>query len=154
MDMVDDEPLYTTREERQVWSGLVSIVGSSAIYCAYMAVELTRTPVAEISWVPPMFWSVLAGIVGTIIVAVVLEIVVAVRRPEDGKVAVDVRDREIGRRGRRLATPVMGAGLGAVLFLAALGADDFWIANVAFLSGLFAAVAEAFIKLRLYRRGF
>ncbi|GIE86892.1 hypothetical protein [Actinoplanes regularis] len=155
--MAEDEPLYTTREERQVWSGLVTMAASALLYYAWLVPVLVRTPVAEISWVPPMFWSMLAGMVGTIVVAIVLEIVVAVRRPgdeEQGAIAVDVRDREIGRSGSRFATAVLGTGLGAVVILAAIGADHFWIGNAAFLCGLLATVAEAITKLRLYRRGF
>ncbi len=157
MEMAEDEPLHTTRGERQVWSGLTSMVVSALLYYAWLVPAVARTPVAEISWVPAMFWSMLAGMVGTIIVAIILEIVVAVRHPADdekGAVAVDVRDREIGRSAGRLATPVLSTGLGAVVILAAVGADHFWIGNAAFLCGLLAAVAEAIIKLRLYRRGF
>ncbi|AEV83770.1 hypothetical protein ACWT_2671 [Actinoplanes sp. SE50] len=156
MDMADDEPLYTTREERQVWSQLACMVVSAAAYTAWVLPEVARHPVAGIHWVVPLFWATLAGLVCTVVVAVVLEIVVVVRRGAEAKsaVTVDVRDREIGRRGVRLATPVMGTGLAAVLVLAARGADDFWIGNVAFLTGLVAAVAESILKIRLYRRGF
>ncbi|WP_436519688.1 hypothetical protein [Actinoplanes sp. HUAS TT8] len=156
MEMADDEPLYTTREERQVWTGLVTMVVSSLLYYTYIVPDLFRTPVADIDWVPPLFWSVLAALVATIVFAIVVEIVVVVRRGEEAKSAidVDVRDREIGQRGGRLATPILGTGLGGVTILASLGADYFWIGNLAFLAGLVAAVAEGVIKIRLYRRGF
>lgn len=157
MDMVDDEPLYTTREERQVWVGLVTMGGSALLYYAYIVPELLRKPIDEISWVPPLFWSVLASLIGAIVFAIVVEIVVVVRRGEEAKggaVDVDVRDREIGRRGGRLATPILGTGIGGVTILASIGADYFWIGNLAFLAGLVAAIAEGVIKIRLYRRGF
>lgn len=156
MDMADDEPLYTTREERQVWTGLVTMVVSSLLYYAYIIPELTRTPVAEIVWVPPLFFSMLVSLVATIIFAIVVEVVVVVRRGDESKsgVDVDVRDREISRRGGRLATPILGTGIGGVAILASLGADYFWIGNLAFLAGFAAAVAEGIIKIRLYRRGF
>ncbi len=156
MDMVDDEPLYTTREERQVWIGLATMAGSSVLYYTYMVPKLFRTPVAEIVWVPPLFFSVLVSLIATIIFAIVVEIVVVVRRGDESKsgVAADVRDREISRQGGRLATPILGTGIGGVTILAALGADYFWIGNLAFLAGLAAAVAEGVIKIRLYRRGF
>jgi hypothetical protein len=156
MEMADEEPLYSTREERQVWVGLVTMVTSSLLYYAYLVPELLRAPVAEIVWVPPLFFSMLIGLVATIIFAIVVEIAVVVRRGDESKsgVDVDVRDREISRRGGRLATPILGTGLGGVTVLASLGVDHFWIGNLAFLAGLAAAVAEGVIKIRLYRRGF
>ncbi|MFI1990362.1 hypothetical protein [Actinoplanes sp. NPDC020271] len=156
MEMADEEPLHTTREERQVWTGLVTMVLSSVLYYAYMVPELFRTPVAEITWVPPLFFSMLVGLVATIIFAIVVEVVVVVRRGDESQsnVVADVRDKEISRRGGRLATPILGTGIGGVTILASLGADYFWIGNLAFLTGLVAAVAEGVIKIRLYRRGF
>lgn len=154
--MVDDEPLYTTREERQVWIGLVTMGVSALLYYTYIVPRLLSAPVAEIVWVPPMFFSVLVALVATIIVAIVVEIVVVVRRGDESKsgVDVDVRDREISRRGGRLATPILGTGIGGITVLAGLGADYFWIGNLAFLCGFVAAIAEGVTKIRLYRRGF
>jgi hypothetical protein len=156
MDMVDDEPLYTTREERQVWIGLVTMGVSALLYYTYLTPKLFRAPVAEIAWVPPLFFSVLVSLVATIVVAIVVEVVVVVRRGDEAKsgVDVDVRDREISRRGGRLATPILGTGIGGVTILAALGVDYFWIGNLAFLAGFVAAIAEGVVKIRLYRRGY
>ncbi|GAA4603062.1 energy-converting hydrogenase Eha subunit A [Actinoplanes octamycinicus] len=155
MDEIDDEPLRTTREERQIWAGLVNVVVSSAVYFAYLAPEVRRTPIGEISWIGPMAWSMVAGIAGTIVTAIVLEIVVGVRRRSElGEVAVDVRDREIGRRGGRFSTPILATGMTLVLILASADADGFWIGNLVFLCGLLTAVVEAAAKLRYYRRGF
>ncbi|BCY07999.1 hypothetical protein [Actinoplanes sp. L3-i22] len=156
MDMAEDEPLYTTREERQVWVGLVTMGVSALLYYVYIVPELFRTPVAEIVWVPPLFFSVLVALVATIIFAIVTEVVVVIRRGDESKdgVDIDVRDREISRRGGRLATPILGTGIGGVAVLASLGADYFWIGNLAFLAGFVAAVAEGVIKIRLYRRGY
>ncbi|GAA2705429.1 hypothetical protein [Actinoplanes palleronii] len=155
--MDDDEPLRTTREERHVWAGLIAITLASAVYYVRIVPELLHTPAADVSWVAPMFWSMFAGVVGTVLAVVVAEVIVGFRGRDDCEpdgVTVDVRDQEIGRRGGRFALPFMGVGLGVALILASKDVDGFWIGNAVFLCSLAATIAEAVVKLRLYRRGF
>ncbi|BCJ46791.1 hypothetical protein GCM10010168_36870 [Actinoplanes ianthinogenes] len=155
MDDVDSEPMRTTTGERQVWVGLVNVVVASAVYFAYLAPEARSNPIEDVAWFGPMVWSMVAGIVGTIVVAIVVEVVVAIRRRKEGaEVAIDVRDREIGRRGGRLAVPILGTGMMGALVLAAADADGFWIGNLVFVCGLLATLVEAAAKIYYYRRGF
>jgi hypothetical protein len=157
VDEVGEEtPRTTTKGERRLWAGLVNVVLGAVIYVVWLLPELGRTPTAEISWVGPLFWSSLAGLVAQVITTVALNVLAGFRGRDDdeAEVTVDVRDREIGWRGGRVATPILAAGLGSVLVLAAAGADAFWIGNAAVLGLLTAAIAEAVLKLRLYRRGF
>ncbi|MEU7876127.1 hypothetical protein [Dactylosporangium sp. NPDC049140] len=156
----DDEPVRMTVNERTVWASLATVVVSSGAYGALMVPRLLSQPVAEISWVVPMLWTLGLSIVGSIVLSIVFTIVAEATRGGGsvpagrGTVTSDVRDQEIGRRGGRASMIVISVGFGGALVLAMLDAHSFWIGNLLFVSGTIGAVVEAITKLRLYRRGF
>lgn len=156
----DDEQVRMTAQERTVWASLVTVVASAGTYLALIVPRLLSRPVAEISWVRPMLWTMVVAIAGTVLLTIVFTIVAeASRRGTSspvmrGEVASDVRDREIGRLGARATMSVISVGSGGALVLAMLDLHPFWIGNLLFLSGAVGAVVEAATKIRLYRRGF
>jgi hypothetical protein len=155
----DDEPVRMTVVERTVWASLVAVVVSSGAYVALMASRLLSRPVAEISWVRPMLWTMGLAVAGSVLLTVVFTIAAAGRRggcspAGRGEVTSDVRDQEIGRLGGRASMSVISVGFGAALVLAMLDVHTFWIGNLLFLFGTAGAVVETTTKIRLYRRGF
>jgi hypothetical protein len=155
----DDEPTAMPMAERTVWVYLVAVVVTSGTYVALMVSRLLAHPVAEISWVRPMLWTLGTSIVGTVLGTIGATVVGAVRierrRVGGGaELASDVRDAEISGYGERASMGVLGVGLGATLVLAMLDLDTFWIGNLLFLCGVVGAIVEATTKIRLYRRGF
>ena len=157
---LDDEPVRMTVTERTVWASLVTVLASSGTYLALMVSRLLSRPVAEISWVGPMLWTMGLAIVGTVLLTVVLTVAAGANRrgerPPDRacEVTSDVRDQEIGRLGWRASMSVISVGFGGALVLAMLDANTFWIGNLIFLFGTAGAVVEAITKIGLYRRGF
>jgi hypothetical protein len=165
--MVDDEPgpddgdpIRMTAQERMVWVSLCTVVVSSGAYVAVMVPRLLSRPVAEISWVGPMLWTIGLAVAGSVLLSIVVTIVAALGDRDRcsasgrGEVLSDVRDQEIGRLGWRASMSVLSVGFGAALVLAMLDADTFWIGNLLFCFGTVGAVAEGVAKIRLYRRGF
>jgi hypothetical protein len=156
----DDEQVRMTAGERAVWASLVAVVVASAAYLALLVPRVLSQPVAEISWVDPMLWTIGSAVVSAVVLAIVLTVAVEVGRrgrcaPADHSgVLSDVRDREIGQLGGRASMGVISVGLGGALVLAMLDAHTFWIGNLLFLSGAAGAVVQAATKIRLYRRGF
>lgn len=157
---LDDEPARMSVGERTVWASLISVAVSSGTYFALMVPRLLSRPVAEISWVAPMLWTMGLAIVGSVLLTTVLTVVAEVGRrggcspASRGEVTSDVRDQEIGRLGTRASMGVISVGLGGALVLAMFDADTFWIGNLVFLFGTATTVVETITKIRLYRRGF
>lgn len=121
-------------------------------YAAYLIVILGRagsTPLPEVSYVPPLLWTIGGGIVA----AIVLNIAVAIFSP-DGVGKTDQRDREIGRFGEYAGNSLVVIGGLAALVMAMAELDHFWIANAIYLVFVVQAVAGTVIKLIAYRRGF
>jgi len=156
----DNEPIRMTITERTVWVSVVTVIVSSGAYLTLMVSRVLSRPVAEISWVGPMLWTMGLSIAGTVLFTIVFTVVAeATRRggprpARRGEVTSDVRDQEIGRLGWRASMRVISVGFGAALVLAMLHADTFWIGNLLFLFGTVGAVVEATTKIGLYRRGF
>lgn len=161
----DDEPVAMTMNERTVWAYLVTVVLTSGTYLAVVAGRLLHQPVAEVSWVVPMLWTIGASVAGTVLLTIAGAVAGAVAmaaakraRPTDVEMetafATDVRDKEIDRRGGRALVAVLGAGTAGALALAMLHTDTFWIGNLLFVCGTVGAIVETTTKLRLYRRGF
>lgn len=138
-----------TFEEKLAWiMGVVAIVA----YTAYAAIVLGRaehTPLAEVSYVPTLLWTVGAAVVA----AVVLETVVAFASPEDAK-RKDQRDREITRFGEYTGQSFVVIGGVAALGMAMAELDHFWIANAIYLAFVLSAVLGSVAKIAAYRWGF
>ncbi|HLL67565.1 MAG TPA: hypothetical protein VK453_17905 [Micromonosporaceae bacterium] len=156
----EDEPVRMTVNERAVWASLVVVIVSSGAYFGLMVPRLLSRPVADISWVRPMLWTIGLAVVGTVVLTVVFMVVAEANRHHEGspasrgEVTSDVRDQEIGRFGSRASTGVISVGFGGALVLAMLDVHTFWIGNLLFVFGTASAVVEATTKIRLYRRGF
>jgi hypothetical protein len=156
----DNEPVRMTVNERTVWASVVTVIVSSGAYVALMVSRLLSRPIAEISWVGPMLWTMGLAVAGTVLLTIVFTIASEANRrggcsPADsGEVTSDVRDQEIGRLGWRASMRVISVGFGGALVLAMLDADTFWIGNLIFLFGTVGAVVEAITKIGLYRGGF
>lgn len=146
-----------TMTQRTVWAQLLVY---PAVGLAYFGVVLSRAadaPVAEVSWVVPLIWAMavlILGIVGLTIVGAIGHGVRATYRGDTPEFDEgDVRDREIERDGDYRSRHIIASGGLAVIVLAMVGADHFWIANAMFLAGLVAGIYATVIKLRLYRQG-
>jgi hypothetical protein len=154
----DDEPVSMTVQECTVWACLVAVVVSSGAYLGLMVVHLLSRPVAEISWVRPMLWSMGVAVAGSVLLAIVFAAITTRRggcSPTDGgEVISDVRDQEISRLGSRASMGALSTGLGGALILIMLDAHPFWTGNLLFLFGAAAAILATTTKIRLYRRGF
>lgn len=157
---LDDEPVRMTVNERAAWASLVAVLVSSSAYFGLIAPRLLSRPVAEISWVRPMLWTMGFAVVGSVILTIVITVVAEASRRDGcspasrGEVTSDVRDQEIGRFGSRASMGVLSVGFGGALVLAMLHVHTLWIGNLLFLFGTVSAVVETTTKIRLYRRGF
>jgi purine-cytosine permease-like protein len=146
-------------EERAAWVSLAVFFVTTAAYAAVVVPAAVRGPVAEVRWVVPMLWAIGASVVGTVLGSIVAAIGSAMgqaargRRPE-AELGSDERDAAIDRLGRRSSVAVLGVGLLAVLALAMVDAETFWIGNAAYAAGFVASLVEALVKIRAYRRGF
>ncbi|WP_230687317.1 hypothetical protein [Catellatospora vulcania] len=145
----DDDRVPTTFEERNTWWMAVLVPVTTLAYFAVVVPRLWRQPAAEIAWVTPMLWAIGATIVGSI-----LGSIVSAMLARDNHTETDVRDRQIVRHGDRIAQAVLGVGAGAVLVLAMVRADQFWIGNVLFLLGAVGTTWGAVAKIRAYRGAF
>ncbi|WP_084106476.1 hypothetical protein [Demequina sp. NBRC 110056] len=155
----DDERSPMTMDERAVWVSLVVFVITTGAYLAVVVPRALSQPVDEVSWVTPMLWAIGISVVGTIVGSIVAAIGSAVGLAARGRdpeleLGSDERDKEINRLGSRASYGVVSAGMLAVLVLAMIDADTFWIGNAAFLFGFLGTVTDCVVKLRAYRRGF
>lgn len=138
--------------ERNVWASLgVSVVTMTA-YVIVVLQSAGPGPLADVDWLPLMLWTIGVSIVATIIVSIIWGMVAGARDP-DGVGGSDVRDRDIGRMGTRVEQSFLViAGLG-VIFLCAVGADVFWIANTMFLGFAVSTIVGGAARVIAYRRG-
>lgn len=155
----DNDPVVMTVEERSAWVYLGLVIVTSGAYFGVIIPRLISQPVEDISWITPMLWalgvSIAGTIVGSILGAIGGAIGLAIRgiNPE-GQLESDARDKEIQQLGNRRSAATAGAGMFAVLVLAMVGADLFWIGNAVFVAGTIGALVETSTKIRAYRRGF
>ncbi|WP_406291593.1 hypothetical protein [Embleya sp. NBC_00896] len=136
-------------EEKRAWIMAVVTVGT---YAAYLAIVLGRagdTPLAEVSYVATLLWTIGAAILA----AIVLEVVVAVAGPGDAN-KKDHRDREIGRFGEHVGQSFVVIGGVAALGMSLAEVDHFWIANAIYLAFALSAILGSVARIFAYRRGF
>jgi len=139
-------------EEKGTWVYLVAVVVTYGAYVAVMLSRLADTPASEVPYVSALLWSIgasiVASIVGRILVAVVSEAVSPGQSHQS-----DVRDKEIDRFGEFATRWFLITGAVAALFMALAEWDYFWIANVIYLGFALSAIASSVLKLVAYRRG-
>ncbi|MEV6400618.1 hypothetical protein AB0M39_38560 [Streptomyces sp. NPDC051907] len=136
-------------EEKRAW---IMAVVTVCAYAAYLAVILGRadhTPLAEVSYVSTVLWTIAAAIAA----AIVLHIAVAIASPE-GDNQKDQRDREIGRFGEHIGQSFVVVGGVAAFGMALAELSHFWIANAIYLAFALSAVLGSVAKIVAYRRGF
>jgi len=155
----DDDPIVMTAEERSVWVYLAVVVITSTAYFAVVIPRAVSQPIEDVSWIPPMLWtlgfSIGGTIVGSIVGAIGGAMGLAIRGIDPkGQLEGDLRDKDIKRYGDRRAAVVSGGAMFGVLVLAMIGADLFWIGNLVFLAGTVGGIVETTVKIRAYRRGF
>lgn len=154
----DDDPIVMTADERSVWVYLAVAVITSTAYLAVVIPRALSQPIEDVSWITPMLWTLGFSVGGTIIGSIVGSIGgavgLAIRGIDPkGQLEGDMRDEDIKRIGDRRAAWATSGGMFAVLVLAMIGADLFWIGNTVFLAGTVGALLETISKLVAYRRG-
>jgi hypothetical protein len=135
--------------EKSNWVVLVVGVPTLLVYVALVVPEVLSKPIAEVSWVQPMIFT----IVGFIVANIVGNVVAAVSNPSEAD-KNDQRDREIDHFGERVGNWLIIAGTGAALVLAMTRADHFWIANSIYLGGIAGALLSSVTKIAAYHGPF
>ena len=135
--------------EKSNWVALIVAVPTLLAYLALVVPQVLSKPIAEVSWVQPMIFT----IVGFIVANVLGNVVAAASNPGEADKS-DERDREIDRFGERVGNWLIIAGSCAALVLAMTGADHFWIANAIFLGGMAAALVSSVTKIAAYHGPF
>ncbi|MCJ1676447.1 hypothetical protein MTF65_03600 [Streptomyces sp. APSN-46.1] len=137
-------------QEKRAWIMAVVAIGGCA---AYLAVVLGRAdggiPLAEVSYVAPMLWSIGLSIAASI----ALGIAVAIASPEDADVK-DQRDREISRVGEYAGQSLLVVGAVTALALSMAEVGHFWISNTIYLGFALSAILGSIVKIAAYRCGF
>jgi cytochrome b561 len=135
-------------EEKGKWVYLLSSLGA---YVGYVTVVLNRAdgrPLTEVAYIAPLLWSIGISIGVSIVARILFEIV----RPSESY-KVDVRDKDIERRGQYVAGFVIMIAMILPLGLAMAEADHFWIANAIYAAFVLSSVVGESVKLIAYRRG-
>jgi hypothetical protein len=135
--------------ERSNWVALVVAVPTLLVYLALLVPQVLSKPIAEVSWVAPMTFTIVAFIVANILG----NIVAAALNPGEAP-RKDQRDREIDHYGERVGNWLIIAGACTALVLAMAMADQFWIANAILLGGLAGAVLSSVTKIAAYHGPF
>ena len=135
--------------EKSNWVVLLVAVATLFIYGGTTAGQALNRPVAEISWVQPMIYS----IVGFIVANVVGNVIVAASNPREAD-KHDQRDREINWFGERVGNYVIIAGACLALLLAMVAADRFWIGNAIYFAGILGAMGASVTKIAAYHGPF
>lgn len=136
-----------TFEEKRAW---VMLVTSVVAYLVYLVVILGRDgPLADVSYVGSLVWTVVGAIVANIVVSIVL----GVMSPREAQ-QKDERDREIWRFGDYVGQSFVVIGAVAAMIMAMLELDHFWIANAVYLCFVLSATLGSVAKVIAYRRGF
>jgi len=135
-------------EEKGTWVYTVVTVGA---YLAYLSIIIGRAenvPLAEVSYVSTMLWTI------AIIIALSIagHIAVAISKPSEADKS-DVRDKEIYRFGEYIGGIVVGVGMVVPLGLTMAEFDYFWIANAIFLVFVLSGITSSIVKIVAYRRG-
>jgi len=135
-------------EEKGTW---VYLMVNVVTYATYLSIILGRAegiPLAEVSYVSTMLWTI--GI--AIALSIVGHIAVAIAKPSEADKR-DVRDKDINRFGEYIGGIVLGVSMLAPFGLAMAEGDHFWIANAIYLAFVLSALTGSVVKIVAYRRG-
>ncbi|MBD8012124.1 hypothetical protein B4U78_012300 [Microbacterium esteraromaticum] len=138
--------------ERVAWAQLIASVITLTGYIAVLLMQSRGGDISTVDWLPPMLWTIGAGIALSIVISILWGIAAGLRDPQSAT-ASDIRDRDISRLGGRVEHSFLViAGLG-VIALCAAGAELFWIANTMFLGFAVSALVGGIARVTAYRRG-
>lgn len=140
------------REERAAWVGLVVSLIAIAVYAAVVAGRVASTPLPEVDWLGPMLWTIIGGIVVSIVVTIIWG-VVAEGGSFRGENAADERDRAITQMGDRVGVAFLVIGGVVGIGLCAIDAAPFWIANTLYAGFALSSVVGGIARVVAYRRG-
>lgn len=135
--------------EKSNWVTIVVAVPMLLVYVALVVPQVLSKPIAEVSWVQPMIFT----IVGFIVAVILGNVVAAASNPGEAD-KKDQRDTEIDHFGERVGNWLIIAGSCAALVLAMTSADHFWIANAIFLGGIAGALLSSVTKIAAYHGPF
>jgi NADH:ubiquinone oxidoreductase subunit 6 (subunit J) len=135
--------------EKSNWVVLVVGVPTLLLYAALVVPQVLGKPIAEVSWVQPMLFAIVAFIVANVLG----NVAAAASNPAEAN-KNDERDREIDHVGERVGNSLIIAGSMAALVLAMVGADHFWIANAIFLGSIAGALLSSVTKIAAYHGAF
>jgi NADH:ubiquinone oxidoreductase subunit 6 (subunit J) len=135
--------------EKSNWVALVVAVPTLLVYVALVVPQVLSKPVADVSWVQPMIFT----IVGFIVANILGNVVAAASNPGEAD-KNDQRDTEIDHLGERIGNWLIIAGSIAALVLAMTRADHFWIANAIYFGGLAGALLSSVSKIAAYHGPF
>ena len=136
-------------EEKSTWAYLAIAVVVPIWYFPTVLSQLDTTPAGDIDYVGYMVAAILAGIVLTIIAA----IIIAATAPNEADKR-DERDTSIGRFGDYIGGSVLAVLVAGVLVITWFEAEHFWIANAIYAAFIIQAATSSIVKLVGYRRGF
>jgi hypothetical protein len=140
--------------QRNAWVSAFVLPAASITYFAVVLPRLRVKPADEVSWVAPMLWTIGATVVGTVVGIIVVSIAAGIANRGELESREDVRDKQIERYGDRRAQAIASFGAAAVLVLAMLEVDHFWIGNALFLVGTVGATLGSIAKVRAYHGAF
>jgi NADH:ubiquinone oxidoreductase subunit 6 (subunit J) len=135
--------------EKSNWVALVVAVPTLIFYAAMVVPQALSRPIAEVSWVQPMIYTIVAFI----LLNILGNIVAAASNPKEAE-AKDQRDKEIDHFGERVGSTLIIAGSCVALFVAMAKGDHFWIANAIYLGGLSGAIFSSATKIAAYHGPF
>jgi len=120
---------------------------TTLVYVAWLGIQLSHTPAAEIDFVPALLWTLLASF---IIHSLGRGAVMGARAKSR---VSDERDRAVTVRGDALSFYVFSVMAAVPLLLGLLEVEPFWITNTLFLAFAAAAVFGVIAKTVLYTKG-
>jgi hypothetical protein len=135
--------------EKSNWVAVIVSVPTLVIYALLVVPQVLSEPIAEVSWVGPMVFT----IVGFVVANVLGNIVAAALNPAEAP-KKDQRDEAIDRYGERIGNWLVIAGACVALVLAMAMAHQFWIANAILLGGLAGALVSSITKIAAYHGPF
>ena len=136
-------------EEKRAWIMVVVSVCAYAVYLVLIVGRAGDVPLAEVSYVAPLLWS----IGGAVAASIVLTIAAGIAARQNGR-QKDERDREINRLGEYIGQSFVVIGAVAALLMSLAELRHFWIANAIYLAFALSAVLGSVAKIFAYRRGF
>ncbi|MEV7549772.1 hypothetical protein AB0N89_09135 [Amycolatopsis sp. NPDC089917] len=136
-------------EEKRAWIMAVVTVCAYAVYLIVVLGRAGSGPLADVSYVATLLWTVGAAIVASI----ALHVAAALASPRDAG-PKDQRDREIGRFGEHIGQSFVVLGGVAALVMAMAELDHFWIANTVYVAFVLSSLLGSIAKIAAYRWGF